>query len=213
MSESKLSLDQHRDAIAANLPTGRLWRNKNVPTSNLYKLLAGLAPTFLTMDEVIQAFVTEAIPFTTVLFLEEWEECLGIPDDCIPLATTIEQRQRNIGIKLLMMRGVQTRPDFVALAKVYGFLDYKFHSGIEHMPASEGGYELYLPELSIAGGDFGNIQDARYTLVVVEGEDSDIGFPWEFPLLFAAEGQVELRCIINKIIPSTHVVIFVEEPS
>lgn len=211
MSGSKLSIDEHRNALASNLPTGRIWRNKNVPGSNLYRLLEGFAPTFLSMDEVIQAFVSEAIPFTTVVYLEEWEEALGIPDDCIRIAPTVAQRQKNIGIKLLLMRGVQTRVDFRVIAEAYGFFDYKFHSGIEHMPTGEGGYELYVPVLSIAGGDFANVQDARYTLVVVEGVNSVITFPWEFPLQFSAEGQAELRCIINKIVPACVGAVFVKE--
>ena len=45
-----LTTEQHTDALAVNLPAGRLWRAKWSPGSNLRGLLVGMASTMKQID-------------------------------------------------------------------------------------------------------------------------------------------------------------------
>lgn len=210
MTQPRLTVDQHATALAANLPSGRIWLNKWKGGSVLRRLLNGLAPTFRRMDEALERFVDQSYPPETVNFLAEWEAALGIPDDCLPVANTIAERQRNVEIKLLILAGIQTEPEFAALGQLFG-LDIAVHSGIDHVPVSDGGFGRFLPELLVPS-DFTDVLEARNTMVVVETFPPDIIFPWPFPLQFATGGQNSLRCLLRTLAPAHLAVIFVEKP-
>lgn len=213
----KLSLTEHVDAIAANLPNGRVWTPKFRNDSNLRKLLRGFAPTARAMDAAIQRFVGESVPSETEDFLTEWETALGIPDPCFPLAITDDQRRRNIKIKLSVLAGISTRQDFIDLAALFGLL-IDVNSGIDHVVPGSGGYGTALPVLTIPG-DFATVAVARMTMVVTENSPASIAFPWEFSpagpvipvgLKFALDDQNTLRCLIRKLAPANIDVLFVE---
>jgi len=210
MSQPLLSEDEHAAALAAQLPSGRAWMPKLRRGSNLYSLLRGLAPTFREMDRYLERFVDQQYPPETVDYLDEWEEALGLPDDCLPDAVDTATRQRNILIKLVLIAGVQTEQDFVDLAALFG-LTITVNSGIEHVSVAQGGYELYGPALTIPG-DFADVDEARMTMVVVETLPAAVTFPWEFPLLFSSNAQTSLRCLIEKLKPANVNLVFVEAP-
>ena len=218
------TVTEHLYALAANLPSGRIWMNKTRPGSNLYSLLEGIAPSFQQMDSYCQEFIDESFPFTPTKFLEEREAALGLPDECFSVRLTDhpEYRRFNIIVKLRITRGVQTADDFKEIATLYGF-DYEFHSGIDHVTTIEGGYGAYSPAIALSSFTGGDVQGARNTLVVVTGdatsinfgnaEDSDgaDGIGWQFPLAFSADGQDRLNCIIRMLAPAHNDVMFVEE--
>lgn len=217
MSLAKMTVDGHVQALAANLPAGRVWAPKLKQGSNLHGLLKGLAMTFEKMDTLIQCFIDQSYPPETVDFLEEWEAALGIPDTCFPLAATIPERQLIVEIKMITMRGMKTEADFVALAALFG-LPITVNSGWEHVAGGEGGPGLYLPVVTLAEFAQATAVAARNTMVVVETYPDEIVFPWTFEttgltgLLFATDGQTTLRCLINKLKPANVDVLFVEAP-
>ena len=217
MSTPSLTITEHVGALASNLPTGRLWSPKLKPGTNLSLLLNGMAPTFSRMDQYIQTFVEESFPLTTTAYLHEWEEALGIPDDCFRVGTTIAERQLIIKIKLTLMGGVSTEQDFVDLAALFGLV-VSVNSGIEHLPCGSGGEGTKLPAIALGSFTGGTVKAARFTMVVVETYPAEVVFPWTFEntgltgLLFATDGQTILRCLIKKLAPANVAVQFVEAP-
>lgn len=212
-----LTIDQHVDALAANLPSGRVWTPKFKNESVLRRFLRGLAPTFLSLDAAVQRYVQQVVPVDTEDFLAEWETALGIPDGCIPLELTPDRRRRNIRIKLAVLAGVTTRTDFENLAALFGLV-ISVGGGIEHVAIADGGYGTRTPVLDIPT-DIANVNAARMTLVVTESRSSSITFPWEFSaagpvvpvgLKFSLDDQNTLRCLIKKLVPANVDVKFVE---
>lgn len=204
-----LTKAQHTDALAANLMSGRLWAAKHRPGSNLRGLLTGLARTYQVMDGFLQEFIQEVIPPTTTAYLDEWEEALGIPDDCFPGGGTVAERQAVINIKLVVLAGVSTEAQFESLALDHFGLEITARSGISHVTLAQGGYQTDTPFIDIS--DFNSdTEEARLTLVISESYPEAITFPWEFPLLFATDGQNSLRCLIEKLAPANVDVLFQE---
>ncbi len=214
MSVSALDQEGHIAALAANLPSGRLWASKFSIGSNLRGLLAGFAPTFRRMDSSLQRYADQNFAPETEDFIAEWEKALGIPDDCFKVASTLAGRQLAVKIKLINLRGTQTEQDFIDIGALFG-LTITVNSGIEHLRTADADYGTKLPEMLI--GDFSpaTLKSARFTMVVVETFPANIQFPWPFTatgLLFATEGQNTLRCLIEKLSPANVDVAFLEAP-
>ena len=219
MNPTLLSKHEHANALALNLPSGRIWNAKHRRASNLYKFLLGLAGTFQVADASIQRFIDQTIPSETEDFISEWEEALGIPGDCFKVALTDDLRRRNIKIKLATLAGINTAQDFVDLASLFDLV-IEVTSGIDHVATGSGGYATATPVMTIGGGGtFADLQTARFTMVVKEFAPGGIVFPWEFSaasgslpvgLKFANEDQNSLRCLIEKLKPANSQVLFVE---
>lgn len=206
-----LSVEEHTQALAANFPGGKVWAPKLSRGSNLRGLLAGLAPTFRSMDFFLSRFVDQSIPPETEDFISEWEEALGLPDDCFDvIPMDLATRQRNVKIKLSVLSGVSTKAEFEALGLLFSGLVIVVNSGIEHVSLGEGGYATKLPVIPVAEFTGGTVADARMTMVVVETFPDAITFPWEFPLLFTIGDQLSLRCIIEDLAPAHVDVMFKE---
>lgn len=167
MSEAKLTIDEHVQALGANFPSGRLWAPKSRKGSNLYKLLRGMAPTFVRIDQLIQCFVDESYPPETTAYLEEWEAALGIPDSCLALQPTIAGRQLAIKLKLITMRGVTTSPDFVGLGAEFG-VNIRVNAGYDHIPVAQGGYGLALPGMTLS-----NQADGTFVIATITASAGD----------------------------------------
>ncbi len=210
---AKLTVAQHVTALAANLPMGKTWRAKGRAGSNLHSLLRGFAPTFRSMDEAIQEFIGQAIPTTTTANLVEWETALGLPDECLPIANTVAERQRNIDIKLSVLGGITTAQEFVDLAARFGLV-VSVASGIDHVTIAEGGYELQTPAIAIgiAADEFVDVAEARTTLVVKETLPESATFDYDFPILFSSAAQIEMRCLFTNLKPANVAIRFVTAP-
>lgn len=204
---AKLSHEDHVAAIAANLPSGRVWAPKLLRGSNLNALLRGIAPTFERMDGFVQRFVEQCIPTETEVYLEEWEDALGIPDPCIPIESDPAKRRRNIAIKLALLAGVQTRADFQFIATLFDLV-VEVNPGIDHVSIADGGYGLKTPVMDIPA-DFASVAIARCSIVVVESVPSNAQFPYEFPLPFATGEQLQMRCLFETLKPAHTQIVYV----
>jgi uncharacterized protein YmfQ (DUF2313 family) len=205
-----LSIEQHVAALAANLPSGRVWVPKMLRGSNLNGLLRGLAPTFERIDAALQRFVAQSIPTTTEDYLAEWEAALGIPDPCVPLETDTAKRQRNIEIKLAIMGGVQTKADFEFLASLFGLV-VSVNAGIDHVSIADGGYGTQTPVLDIPA-DFATLAVARASIVVVETLPDNVLFPYDFPIPFTTGEQLQLRCLFETLKQANGQIVYVTGP-
>lgn len=116
--------DDYTQAFLALLPQGQAWPRFIDCTNDettLYKVHRGLAFYWGHVDSrAADLLQREANPGRTIELLPDWERNWGLPDPCLPDATTIAERQRML---LLQMRwiGNQSREYFTRLMKWLGF--------------------------------------------------------------------------------------------
>ena len=116
---TRFTVEQHADSLANFLPEGRAWAAKKQEGTQLNSLLKGLAPEYKRINDLFCTFLEQLDPRTTDNFLVEWERLLGIPDDCIPLSTDIQERRDNIVLKLASL-SIVTEEDFINLGDQFG---------------------------------------------------------------------------------------------
>ena len=190
VSAAKHSLDAHADALGDFLPNGPLFEAKRIQDSNFRALLRGFAGELFTAEGYIKTFDDEYSPLTTVLFIEEWERALGIPDTCFRADGDIDERRQHILTKLAAL-GIQTQADYVALGLIFG-----------KVITVEALDEMAAPPIPVV------FPDARY-IIVVTGAELLSGFPpYDVPFT-PNSSESTLQCLFNHLIPSNCKVIFV----
>lgn len=102
------------------LPNGEAFVSKYVEGTNLRAYQKAKSQEFKRFGDFISDLISEVIPSTSINLLSEWESYLGIPDNCIPLATTLQERRDNVILKLTSL-AYQTEQHLVDLADAYGF--------------------------------------------------------------------------------------------
>ena len=120
MTINTFTKEQHTDVLASFVPVGRSYEAAFVEASGLRRYLAASSNEFKRLQDLIATFLEQLDPVTTENFISEWENALGIPDSCIPIAATDDERRDNIVLKLNAL-SVQTEADFIALAAAFGF--------------------------------------------------------------------------------------------
>ena len=190
VSAPKHDLDAHTDALADFLPCGPLFEAKRIGDSNFRKLLRGFAGELFTAEGYIKTFDDEYSPLTTVLFIEEWEHALGIPDDCFLATGDINERRTHVLTKLASL-GIQTTSDFIALGLVFG-----------KTVTVEALNEMTLPPIPVV------YPDARFTLVIT-GAGLVAGLPpYDVPFT-PGSSESTLECLFSHLKPSNCKLIFV----
>lgn len=116
----RFTLEQHTQVLCDLFFGGKLSEARNINGSNLRKLFIGLAKEFQRIESTIATIAEEYDIQQTTLLIEEWESAIGIPDDCFPIANTIEERRNNVLAKL-RAAGTVTENDFISLAALIGF--------------------------------------------------------------------------------------------
>lgn len=203
----KHNLELVTDFFASFLPNDRLWSGKNLDSVttkngtflvNLRRYLRANSKELQRLENSIVDFIDQLDPSETEQFLSEWESALLIPDTCIPLAQTDEERRNYILLKLTSL-SVQTKSDFILLAQRLGF-NIAIKNGID-----ESTFPFTFPIIF-----FNSAKDARYTMIVeLPKEYEPIGFPFTFPMTFGADDKASiLKCLFQKLVPVGVKVIF-----
>ena len=187
------SQDEHRELLASYLPTGDAWAAARKPGTNLYKFVGGLAREFKRIEETTKVLKDELSPFTTTLFLSEWEAALGIPDGCFDGQGSNTERLSHIIAKLVYM-DVDTYDDYESLAAHLGFT-VKVRAG-----GPFGTFPFTFPILFLNG--------PRFTILVFYDDPDLFGdvFPYTFPITFGTANIV--RCVFDKIKPANCQVVY-----
>lgn len=79
------------------LPRGRIW-HRGWGTAQAQYILT-LMPTWVRLNNRASNLITDAFPCTTQELLPEWEDTLGLPDQCTGPLPTIQQRQAAVCAK------------------------------------------------------------------------------------------------------------------
>lgn len=94
-------LEKYQDLLKRLFPVGRAWENvKN------HNLLRGMAIEFCRIDDRGADLLRELNPATSLELLEDWEQLLGIPDECTPDGQTIEERRLQVTQKMGTLGGL-----------------------------------------------------------------------------------------------------------
>ncbi len=189
-------IEQYTNSLADYLPGGLLFASKSVQDSNFRKLLRGMAGELFRANGLLKEYSEQIIPDQTVKFIEEWESSLGIPDDCFTGTGSLDDRRRDILVKLAAL-GVQTAQDFIDLASTFG-VTITINPGIEEIT-----FPLVFPVVM-----FTTEQDARFTIVVRFTNQDVERFPLIFPITFGDGDVAILECLFTKLKPANCDVIF-----
>lgn len=208
--------EEHVQALANLLPSGRAFENKNVSTSNLRRFVSTMAPSFDTLEQVLIDTTRDYNLCFTELLLDEWESALGIPDSCFPGTGTIEERRAHVLLKFAGMNPL-TEQDFIDIALALGFV-----VTIEH--PSEGAFLPYFvsaaPITSGTPGSFPAGGDIFFRWTVIGVGVASTGFmPYIVTTVPTAEGVTPpsfprspgsniLQCVFNLLKPSMTIISF-----
>ena len=112
--------EQQSEILARYLPNDPLWQDKNVKGSILQKILLGLASEWGIFRNKINELYDDYDPRNTVSLIEEWERFVGIPDSCFAKTGSLEERRRNILLKLAGSNA-STAKQFENVASILGY--------------------------------------------------------------------------------------------
>jgi uncharacterized protein YmfQ (DUF2313 family) len=178
------------------LRNDRLHINKNNPQSNWYKLLEGLSAEFIIFDKNLQDYKKDYNLNNTTLLIEEWEKMAGIPDDCIGIAKTIEERRKNVLFKLASYE-CTTKSQFELIANILGY----------NVNVMAGGDVMTFPlKFPIV---FGKQEEMPFIIIVnISKEYKNQGFPYTFPITFGASISDVLACFFERLKPAQTKIIY-----
>jgi len=100
------------------LPRGKLWEIG--AQSNFTKLLEGTALELVRVHARAQILLKEVDPRTTVELLKEWEAVTGLPDPCVSLTQTLQQRRLAVVEKLTRVASLSPRY-YIEVARALGY--------------------------------------------------------------------------------------------
>lgn len=112
------ALSDALDESRALLPVGSAWPRD--PRSNLDKLLAGLSTWRGRLEVRAEDLLQESDPRTTSELLPDWEDAVGLPDECLPVPGSIAERRALI-LARLVGEGGGSRAFFESLARAIGY--------------------------------------------------------------------------------------------
>ena len=117
------NVDDYAAMLARLLPQGMIWRP--FPGSNFFRLLSAFGAELARLEADAARLVREVTPAQADEALEDWEEELGLPDEC-SLASSNTERRRQIVLFRLQRNGLMNEEYFRQLALSMGY-DACFH--------------------------------------------------------------------------------------
>lgn len=196
--------DENKTKILASyISDGKAIEAKNVPSKNTYKFLDAIAKNFVLFEDDIKNVIKEMDPSTTEDLISRWEQEYGLPDVCMPIATTLEQRRTNILTKI-GMNGIQTIPEYIELFEKFGFpIEIYPYSYLYVYPFDVEGYPIILSDWMYN----------RFTIVVrLPREFNEEVYDFSingYPIILLDElNQTFIECLIKRLVPSNVNVVF-----
>lgn len=181
---------EHRLLIKA-YPTGRVWADKSNTDTDFGKLVLALSKEFFASASFVEKIARELDINQTIDLIERWETSVGIPDECFTGQESLVTRRLNILQKISDFGGVQTAPEFIDLAALYGF----------SITISQIGSSFVFPLPFPINFFDGDGRAARHTMIVTLPITSSV-FPLPFPLNFASTSGSILECIFPLLAPA-----------
>jgi uncharacterized protein YmfQ (DUF2313 family) len=189
--------DEQTNILAQYLRNDILHAIKNLEGSNLRKLLQGLAEGFRDFNNTLNVLVREGDLTQANALIEEWELAFGIPDDCLNPSGTIEDRRKNLLIKLAGLQG--------DLIDQFNYvLDLLGYNGSVTVSTAfdEVTYPLTYPFV------YFNEEELGFTIVVyLPPELAPSSYPLTYPIQYNSIIE-QLQCIFRKLAPANVALFF-----
>lgn len=116
---SEATIARYRDAYLLHLPPGIAFTRRT--DENIPRLLEALSVEPARVAERVRDLLIDAFPATTTELIDEWEEALGLPDDCVQPELYADR------IAAIVARFVGTNghseADYLELAESLGYED------------------------------------------------------------------------------------------
>lgn len=171
--------------LAQHLPDGRAWVSKYIEGSNMRGLVRSVAASFNRVQQQIEALANEFnIPLTTDL-LPEWEASVGLPDECITQAETLQER-RDAVISRLRRLPIVTQEDFQNLGQE-----------LTGVPTT------VLPGIEV---DTVVVKETRFRMYVSFPTLSE-SFPYDFAFPFGSFRPDIVTCVFRQVAPANVIVL------
>ncbi len=94
-----LGIDAYHRQLLSLLPQGQAWPRE--AGTVISRLLRAEASQLAEIDRVAVGLLNELLPNLTFDLLTEWEQSVGLPDDCTDLGSTIQQRRAAVVNKVV----------------------------------------------------------------------------------------------------------------
>lgn len=189
LEDAALTLSQH-------MPTGRAWA-VGVEDSNINRLITSLAKNFQTVEELIEELAREFDINQTFDLIEEWEESVGLPDNCLVTTGPIEERRSQV------LQRLRKEP-VVSIGQMQALVDEAFPGGNIVLYT---GTDYFNYEYTYEHSYIGNINE-RFILVAEVPFTNEYEYDYEFNYT-SDQDTDKLRCIIEPIL-SANVVFHIE---
>ena len=187
---------QHAKSIADYLPNGNIFQAKNTVGSNLRALLLGWAQEMVRDESTITEIARQYDIPQTVDLITEWESAVGIPDDCFTGKESLEERRRNVIIKLGV--ALLTEQDYIDLGLLIGV-----EVIIRHIQECTTFPLPFLMPFCVEA------PFERCTMIIqLPTIVDDCLFPVSFPMCFSAGPKSLIECLFRKLSPANVVLIF-----
>lgn len=193
---SLYTLSDYQSALLAHFPRGRAWQTgPDTPQTNLAK---ALAKSFQRVDASAISLLAGGFPATALELLPEWEESLGLPDNCTIGETYTIERRRQAVVSRLVGKGSLSKQFYIHLAKTLGY-----EITIEEFRQARSGFSVCGE--SINGNDWPfvwRVNAQQTTYVQAKCGVTYCGEP------LATWGNKFLECTINQLAPPFTVLLF-----
>jgi len=193
---SPRTVETQAQILASHLPDGYAWANKSNSDSTIGKLIIGLAFEYFRLSLLIEDAINELDARQTEKLLREWEQSVGIPDDCFKSGEDLETARRLVLLKLTEFSGIQTANDFVRLANTLGFTAI-VTNGMEN-----GVFPMTFPIRF-----FADKKAASHTIFVDLADRREV-FALPVPIPFTAGLTGIIECLFRKLAPANCEIIF-----
>ena len=182
--------EEQAEVLSSYLPTNDLFGKKNDLTSNFRRLLLGLSPEFRRVRDVIRTIRNEYFPETTTNFIENWERQLNIPDDCIDVSADIEERRKNVMLKLNGVN-ISTNKEIENMLAAAG-IEAKVQNALDICTLP-----LTLPFILVSE------QEMPFTIIItLDSSLEPQGFPLTLPFTLSSQAPSNIQCLLRKYIPA-----------
>lgn len=193
------TVEQSTNQIAAHAPDGLAWNGKYVDGTNIRGLLRGMAVPYNAFENIVETVAQEFNVNSTSDLIEEWEESVGLPDQCFGQQTDIDLRKFDVISRL-------RKQPIVTLAEMQELVDAKFPDANITLTT---GSEFYTFEYEFEATLLGDIDEKFVIVGLVPSVEPFFEYDFEVDLTGGVNVEA-LECMMRKIIPS-NVIFIVEE--
>jgi uncharacterized protein YmfQ (DUF2313 family) len=189
--------------LGIKLPQGDFWLAKNIPDTNLYKLLIGIGIELLRLEGNLNYVSDELTLVNTNDLIDEWETEYNIAGSCLSSLSEgadLETRINNILIKI-SADGTSIEDQFERLALKLG-LTIDVISGIDYQS-----FPFTFPIYFVGDSN----RELRYIIVIDLKETAASVFPFTFPITFGNPAVSIMKCFFEKLKPENCDIVYINE--